>query len=278
MSGAPFDPYRVLGLPPGATRAEIERAYRRLAKQLHPDLHGADAGADMQELNRAVRILADPDRRRAWDGAQRAEREAAVEQMAGHGRVRAASAWPRVADPPSPTGGVRDSAWLAVAVALVVIAGALALGWVASTSDFAATARDAIGRAGVTPVSGFSLDADHEIGVFRPAPGTIGLVVAERGESGWLAHVVSQVTGSHPLSVLLFVDEAGPDGLPSIAFGRAEGGVTAVRIGGATGGETSVANGTWSIAVPGVTDPSQLTWQFVLADGTVLSGAGELRD
>ncbi len=33
------DPYRVLGVTPGATEEEIKKAYRRLCKQYHPDLH-----------------------------------------------------------------------------------------------------------------------------------------------------------------------------------------------------------------------------------------------
>ena len=35
-----IDPHRTLGLAPGATQAEIKRAYRRLAKAFHPDAAG----------------------------------------------------------------------------------------------------------------------------------------------------------------------------------------------------------------------------------------------
>ena len=50
----PFDPYAVLGLEPGATRAEVRRAYRRRAKAIHPDVaDGADATGEMARLNRA---------------------------------------------------------------------------------------------------------------------------------------------------------------------------------------------------------------------------------
>ena len=53
-----FDPYRVLGLEPGATRADVRRAYRRRALAIHPDVAGADgaatdATAEMTRLNRA---------------------------------------------------------------------------------------------------------------------------------------------------------------------------------------------------------------------------------
>jgi molecular chaperone DnaJ len=53
-----FDPYLVLGLEPGATRAEVRRAYRRRALAIHPDVAGAEATraeatARMTQLNRA---------------------------------------------------------------------------------------------------------------------------------------------------------------------------------------------------------------------------------
>jgi hypothetical protein len=49
---APFDPWAVLGLAPGASVAEARAARRRLAKQLHPDRSGD--GAAMVLVNRAV--------------------------------------------------------------------------------------------------------------------------------------------------------------------------------------------------------------------------------
>ena len=54
----PFDPFVVLGLAPGATRADVRRAYRARALAIHPDVAGtdataADATADMTRLNRA---------------------------------------------------------------------------------------------------------------------------------------------------------------------------------------------------------------------------------
>ncbi|WP_428671906.1 DnaJ domain-containing protein, partial [Roseibium sp.] len=38
------DPYKVLGVPKTATQDEIKKAYRKLAKSLHPDLHPDDPG------------------------------------------------------------------------------------------------------------------------------------------------------------------------------------------------------------------------------------------
>jgi hypothetical protein len=62
----PNDPYAVLGVPRTATREEIARAYRTLAKRHHPDA-GAPPTAEMARLNEAWYVLSDPQRRAAWD-------------------------------------------------------------------------------------------------------------------------------------------------------------------------------------------------------------------
>jgi molecular chaperone DnaJ len=49
----PADPHAVLGVRPGATRAEIRRAYRRRALEIHPDVAGTDTTAEMAALNGA---------------------------------------------------------------------------------------------------------------------------------------------------------------------------------------------------------------------------------
>ena len=54
------DCYALLGLEPGASRTLVKRAYRRLARRLHPDVNpAADAHQQMQALNDAYRFLLD---------------------------------------------------------------------------------------------------------------------------------------------------------------------------------------------------------------------------
>lgn len=62
------DYYSILGVPRGASEAEIKKAYRRKAKQLHPDVNkSSEAGAKFSELNEANEVLSDPEKRRRYD-------------------------------------------------------------------------------------------------------------------------------------------------------------------------------------------------------------------
>src|SRR5215471_18524349 len=62
------DYYAILVIPPDATPGEIKRAYRKLAKQYHPDLNNnPDAAERFRELTEAYDTLIDPDRRRRYD-------------------------------------------------------------------------------------------------------------------------------------------------------------------------------------------------------------------
>ena len=62
------DYYGVLGLAPGSSDNDIKRAYRRLARDLHPDVN-PDPGAKerFQEVSRAYEVLTDPEKRRIVD-------------------------------------------------------------------------------------------------------------------------------------------------------------------------------------------------------------------
>ena len=63
------DPYDVLGVGRSASEAEVKRAYRKLAKQNHPDKHAGDkrAQAKFSEINSAYEILGDKEKRGKFD-------------------------------------------------------------------------------------------------------------------------------------------------------------------------------------------------------------------
>jgi molecular chaperone DnaJ len=70
----PKDYYRILGVKRDATADAIKRAYRRLARKLHPDRGAGSSMEDFQELQAAYETLADVERRRRYDEILR-ERE-----------------------------------------------------------------------------------------------------------------------------------------------------------------------------------------------------------
>jgi DnaJ-class molecular chaperone len=63
------NPYEVLGVPRSASPEEIKKAYRKLAKRLHPDANKSDAKTAVKfaELNAAYEIVGDEDKRKAFD-------------------------------------------------------------------------------------------------------------------------------------------------------------------------------------------------------------------
>ena len=66
------DPYKLLGVPKTATQDEIKKAYRKLAKSLHPDLHPDDPSkqAEFQAISAAHDLLRDPEKRRRFDAGE----------------------------------------------------------------------------------------------------------------------------------------------------------------------------------------------------------------
>jgi hypothetical protein len=113
---AETDPYAILGVPRTASREEIARAYRTLAKRHHPDVAAAPSPT-MARINEAWHILSDPGRRARWD------RRHTVVTAAPHWsaapaaeRIRRRS---RPSVPEAPPSRM-DSGWMAAAVVVGV--------------------------------------------------------------------------------------------------------------------------------------------------------------
>ncbi|WP_433426291.1 J domain-containing protein (plasmid) [Microtetraspora malaysiensis] len=67
--------YDVLGVPRDATMRDIRSAYRRLARELHPDANPDPAAVDrFKEVTKAYDVLYDPDQRRTYDATGRPPR------------------------------------------------------------------------------------------------------------------------------------------------------------------------------------------------------------
>ncbi len=66
------DPYQILGIPKTASQEDIQKAYRKIAKKAHPDLHPGDKAAEdrFKEINVANDLLSDPARRKRFDAGE----------------------------------------------------------------------------------------------------------------------------------------------------------------------------------------------------------------
>ncbi|WP_405979938.1 molecular chaperone DnaJ [Streptomyces sp. NBC_00158] len=66
------DYYKVLGVPKDATEAEIKKAYRKLAREFHPDANKGDASAEerFKEISEANDVLGDAKKRKEYDEAR----------------------------------------------------------------------------------------------------------------------------------------------------------------------------------------------------------------
>jgi len=67
-----MDLYALLGLAPGASSADIKRAYRRLSRRYHPGINPGDKAAEVlfTRISEAYETLVDPERRRTYDAGE----------------------------------------------------------------------------------------------------------------------------------------------------------------------------------------------------------------
>ena len=90
-----IDYYKVLGINKSATQEDIKKAYRKLARKLHPDLNPNDKEAHkkFQQLNEANEVLSDPEKRKKydqygkdWQHAEQFEQARQSQQRSSYGR------------------------------------------------------------------------------------------------------------------------------------------------------------------------------------------------
>jgi DnaJ-class molecular chaperone len=108
MASAERDYYEILGVPKNATQDDIKKAYRKLARQYHPDLHSGSRKAEMEkkfkELNGAHEVLGDPETRKKYDRHGHRWQEAEAYEQAR----RQAGAGPGTSGGPHSMGGGQD--------------------------------------------------------------------------------------------------------------------------------------------------------------------------
>src|SRR5687767_15808981 len=87
-----IDYYKVLGVDKNATQDDIKKAYRKLARHLHPDLNPNDKEAQkkFQQVNEANEVLSDPEKRKKYDQYGKDWQQAEAFENARHARGQSA--------------------------------------------------------------------------------------------------------------------------------------------------------------------------------------------
>ncbi len=88
------DYYQDLGVARDASQADIKRAYRKLARQHHPDVKPGDKTSErrFKEINEANEVLSDPEKRKRYD--QLGANWDAYRSAAGFGGAAGGFRWP----------------------------------------------------------------------------------------------------------------------------------------------------------------------------------------
>lgn len=103
MSPTTSNPYAVLGISRDASDQQVQRAYRRLAKRYHPDLHAdPQTSQQMRRINQAWETLSSPGSRAQYDAESSLPRSASFERWSAPARRSA---------PASPPPQDRNTAW-----------------------------------------------------------------------------------------------------------------------------------------------------------------------
>ncbi|MFO8101450.1 MAG: J domain-containing protein [Dehalococcoidia bacterium] len=89
------DYYRILGVDKSASEKDIKKAYRKLARQYHPDVNPdkPDAEARFKEINEAYQVLSDKEKRRKYDELGANWKQYEQWQKAGGGAQRQPFEW-----------------------------------------------------------------------------------------------------------------------------------------------------------------------------------------
>ncbi len=187
-----LDPYATLGVPRTATREEIARAYRQLAKRHHPDVT-ATPSPTMARINEAWSILSSPARRARWDTAH-----AIVLPPTWVATPRTpARTSPRTSTRPPPAAAgppsVRDSPWFAAAaVGGVTVALLVAMFVINAVAASIPRPNEPFGGARSFTTDGLTLSYPEGWSIYpgeddRPARGEEGHAVVAQLASGAIA-------------------------------------------------------------------------------------------
>ena len=96
-----MNPYKVLGVSPKDSQETIKKAYRKAAKECHPDTHpGREAEERFRQISEVYEILGDEQKRKAYDEkASDLQNRSKSEQKAAGGRAGNAKAGSRPISP-----------------------------------------------------------------------------------------------------------------------------------------------------------------------------------